>query len=163
MSRLLLLDRDGVLNEDVGYAWRMEQICWHEPGVELARFATQYGWDCVIVTNQSGIARGQYRESDFRLLMRDYVSALANYGVRIAATYYCPHHPEFTGVCTCRKPEPGMLRAAMRRFGVTTAVMVGDQPTDLEAAARAGIRGIRVDDAVALTDLRREIARSNVQ
>jgi D-glycero-D-manno-heptose 1,7-bisphosphate phosphatase len=162
MSRLLLLDRDGVLNLDVGYAYRMEQVVWNSDGIELARLATASGWACVIITNQSGIARGRYTDAQFRGLMRTYVSELASIGVRIAATYYCPHHPEFTGECRCRKPNPGMLQAAAQRFGAREVVMVGDQPTDLLAAERAGVRGVHIEDDLGITSLRQEIVRSSV-
>lgn len=102
----------------------------------------QAGLLVVVVTNQSGIARGLYSEEAFWALARRMDRDLANIGARIDAWYFCPHHPDFTGPCDCRKPSPGMLKRAIAelRINPTRSFMIGDADTDGVAACAAGIR-----------------------
>jgi D-glycero-D-manno-heptose 1,7-bisphosphate phosphatase len=142
------LDRDGVLNEDVGWVHRPEQFIWVEGAIEAVRLLNDSGYLVFVVTNQGGIARGFYRPEDVESLHEWMASELARARARVDAFYYCPHHPSeghapWVTVCECRKPEPGMLRRAMREFPVDPALsfMIGDRETDLQAAAAAGVRG----------------------
>lgn len=151
--KALFLDRDGVVNINHGYVHTPEQTDW-VPGVfDLCRQARDLGFDCIVVTNQAGIARGYYSEGQFLAYTRWIHEQFASKGVPLLATFYCPHHPT-AGVgpwmieCECRKPRPGMFLAAGDLFGLSMrdSVMVGDQPSDLEAASAAGVqRAIMVD------------------
>jgi D-glycero-D-manno-heptose 1,7-bisphosphate phosphatase len=142
----LFLDRDGVINVDRGYVHTIDNTVWL-PGIfELVAEAGDAGLSCVIVTNQAGIARGYYAETDFLAYTQWMHSEFRKRGAPILATYYCPHHPEagigdFRAVCTCRKPAPGMMLAAISDFGFDpdASVMIGDKPWDAEAARSAGI------------------------
>jgi D-glycero-D-manno-heptose 1,7-bisphosphate phosphatase len=100
----------------------------------------------VLVTNQSGIARGLYGEDDYRAVQAHLEALLRDAGAQLDATYYCPHHPDFTGICACRKPGTGMYREAERDLGVMLdqSWYVGDKPTDVEPAQVLGGRGILV-------------------
>ena len=100
----------------------------------------------MVVTNQSGIARGLYQEEDFRAVQQRLEELLAEKGIRFDAVYYCPHHPEYTGECDCRKPGPGMYRQAERNLGVDleNSVYVGDRMKDVLPARDFGGRGILV-------------------
>lgn len=141
------LDRDGVLNEDTGYVWRIEDFRWMPGAVQACRNLQDAGYALVVVTNQSGVARGMYTLADVDRLHAHMAQALAVAGVTMTAFYACPHHPEGTvpayrSACTCRKPQPGMLLQALRDHGLDAArsVMFGDREGDLEAARRAGVR-----------------------
>jgi D-glycero-D-manno-heptose 1,7-bisphosphate phosphatase len=146
----LFFDRDGVLNVDVGYAHRVEDLRW-TPGARAAiRSANDAGWWVFVVTNQSGIARGLYglREMDqFHAAM---AAQLAEVGARVDAVYSCPFHPEAVTPewrhpdHPDRKPNPGMLLRAMADHPVDAgrSLLIGDKPSDLEAARRAGVRGV---------------------
>ena len=147
MTRALFLDRDGVLNEEIGYLSRPEDVRF-VPGVfSLCRTARRLGYRIVVVTNQSGIARGLYTEADYQALMTWMCSELAKEGVVLDAIYHCPFHPEhgvgeYRREHEDRKPGPGMLLRAARELGVTLrgSVMVGDRCSDVAAANAAGLR-----------------------
>jgi D-glycero-D-manno-heptose 1,7-bisphosphate phosphatase len=144
--RALFLDRDGVMNVNHGYVHTPERTDWL-PGIfELARTARSAGYLLIVVTNQAGIARGYYTEAQFGQYTRWVHERFMREGAPLLATYYCPHHPEAglgeLGVeCGCRKPAPGMLESAIRRWGLDPgrSVLVGDQLSDMAAAAGAGV------------------------
>lgn len=142
--RALFLDRDGVINIDHGYVHSQERTDW-VPGIfELAALAGSVGMVCVVVTNQAGIARGYYDEAAFRAYTGWMHAEFHARGAPLLATYFCPHHPQAgadANACFCRKPEPGMLLAAIRDFDIDAArsLIIGDKPSDIEAAAAAGV------------------------
>lgn len=148
--RALFLDRDGVINEDLGYVHRPEDTGWI-PGVfDLCRDASAAGLLLVVVTNQAGIARGYYTESDFLEYTSWMHGEFALRGVPLLATFYCPHHPDaglgpLRVACECRKPNPGMILDAAQEFGLAPreSVLVGNSESDMMAGRAAGI-GLRV-------------------
>ena len=147
-GRLAMLDRDGVLIVDHGHVSTREQVEWIAGAPQAIRSLREAGYAVVIVTNQAGIAKGLYSEEQFVELMRWFASELANQGAPIAAVYYCPHHPTegrppYLVDCPCRKPKPGMLLRALGDAGAAPAhsLMIGDKPTDMEAAQAAGVPG----------------------
>lgn len=147
----LFLDRDGVLNEDLGYVSRWEDFRFIPGAARTVREANRSGWLVIVATNQSGIGRGYYSEADMQALHARMAEALAAEGARIDAIYHCPHHPEATVAAyrhpdpPLRKPNPGMLLQAIAEWPVDVArsLMVGDKEADMEAARRAGVRGLR--------------------
>jgi D-glycero-D-manno-heptose 1,7-bisphosphate phosphatase len=146
----LFLDRDGVLNEDLGYVSRWADFRWI-PGARetVARF-NKAGWWVFVVTNQSGVGMAYYPEDDVHALHARMAQDLAVAGARIDAFYHCPHHPQAKLEAyrlpdpPDRKPNPGMLLRAMAEWPVDTArsILVGDKASDIEAARRAGVRGL---------------------
>lgn len=145
---LALLDRDGVLNCDVGYPYRPDQIVWVPGAVSAVRRLNEAGYSVAVVTNQSGVARGFFEESDVQALHLWMAEALKRAGARIDAFYYCPYHPQATISRykvdhEDRKPRPGMLLRALRDFSASPldALMIGDRQTDLDAAAAASVNG----------------------
>ncbi len=139
MTKAIFLDRDGVINEDFGYVHKIENFHFI-PGVfEALRHFKSLGYKLILVTNQSGIGRGYYSEEDFKKLTQWMQKRLEKEGVRLDAIYYCPHHPD-TG-CDCRKPQPGMIVRAIEEQDIdaVSSWMIGDKPSDIEAAKRAGI------------------------
>ena len=143
---VLFLDRDGVINVNHGYVHTPATTEW-VPGVfELVGAAHAHGIPTIVVTNQAGIGRGLYDEASFL----DYTSWIhrefESRDAPLLATYWCPHHPtggqgDYRIACDCRKPAAGMLLAAIDRFGIDggRSFLVGDSPTDIEAAHAAGI------------------------
>jgi D-glycero-D-manno-heptose 1,7-bisphosphate phosphatase len=142
------LDRDGVINHDTGYIHRAADFVWVDGAIDAIRYLNERNYLIFVVTNQAGIARGLYGETDV-LALHGWVNAqLAIRSARIDAFYFCPHHPTegmptYQITCECRKPAPGMLLRAMREWPVKLAgsFMIGDRQTDLEAATAAGVPG----------------------
>jgi D-glycero-D-manno-heptose 1,7-bisphosphate phosphatase len=146
-KKAVFLDRDGVINVEKGYVHRIEEFELL-PGVPRAiRLLKDAGFLVIVVTNQSGIARGYYPLDAVHRLHRHLDEELAAFGACIDAYYVCPHHPEH-GIgdlkvdCSCRKPLPGMLEQAAADFGIhlSESYMIGDKPTDVEAGLAAGCR-----------------------
>jgi D-glycero-D-manno-heptose 1,7-bisphosphate phosphatase len=144
----LFLDRDGVLNVDRNYVYRVEDFEWIEGAVETIRNFNQRGWWVFVVTNQSGIARGYYTEDQMQGLHAWLNKELEAQQARIDRLYHCPFHEQGTVEryrkdSFDRKPKPGMLLQAMTDFPVIRerSFMIGDKQADLEAAKAAGIRG----------------------
>jgi len=145
-ARALFLDRDGVVNEEVGYLHRAEEVRFVDGIFSLCRTAVGLGYRLIVVTNQAGIARGYYTEANFEALMEFMRGKLRAEGVELDAVYYCPFHPEHgVGRYKCehedRKPGPGMLRRGEREFGLelNESVLVGDRCSDVGAANTAGL------------------------
>lgn len=144
--RAAFLDRDGVINVDLGYVVRQADFRFVPGVLEAARTLAERGFALVVITNQSGIARGLYTADDFHRLTRWMRERFAEAGAPLAGVYFCPHHPtEGQGAyrvnCTCRKPAPGMLLAAAHELGLdlSRSVLFGDRRSDLEAAYAAGV------------------------
>ena len=142
------LDRDGVLNFDDGYIGTRDRIRWTPGVVSAIRTLNEAGYLVFVITNQSGVARGMFSEQDVHDLhdwMRD---ELQRDGARIDDFRFCPHHAEgsvadYAFDCDCRKPKPGMLRDLMSAWPVRAqgSFVIGDKPSDLEAAKAAGLPG----------------------
>jgi D-glycero-D-manno-heptose 1,7-bisphosphate phosphatase len=145
-GRALLLDRDGVINEDINYLHRKEDFKFI-PGIfDLCRTAAEHNFMLIIITNQSGIARGYYSENDFMKLTEWMFSKFAERGIKLTKLYACPHLataelPEYRLDCPARKPNPGMLLKAQAEFNLDLpeCVLIGDKVSDMEAGIRAGI------------------------
>ena len=165
------LDRDGVLNVDRGYAHQPDDIEMIPGAAAAVRLLNQAGYYVLVVTNQSGVARGLYSEAAIEHVHRHMQDVLKTEGAHIDAFYYCPHHPdgavkEFALQCRCRKPEPGLLEQAARDWPVDLgrSFLIGDRDHDLAAAAAFHIRGIKFDaEAGPLVDLvRKELASLSI-
>lgn len=146
--RALFLDRDGVVNVDHGHVGSRERFEWMQGALDTIRHATRSGWHVFVVTNQSGVARGLYDQAMVRDLLEWMGDEARRHGGTIDDTRYCPFHPDatvpaFRAISDWRKPAPGMLLDLIRAWELDPArcVMIGDQATDLEAAAAAGIAG----------------------
>lgn len=143
-NKALFLDRDGTINEERNYLFKIEDFVFRDGIFNLTKAFSDRGYLIFVVTNQSGIARGFYSEADYQLLTDWMTDQFRQHGTVISKVYFCPHHPEITGECNCRKPEPGMLLRAIREYDLDPeeCVMVGDSDRDMEAARRAGIHYI---------------------
>lgn len=150
MRPAAFLDRDGTINLEKEYLYRIEELEFVPGAPQAIRLLNRAGYLVVVVTNQSGVARGYYGEEDVEKLHRHMAALLAGAGARVDAWLYCPHHPDGRGSyaipCSCRKPLPGMLREAARRFSIDLqrSVMIGDKLIDVQAARAAGCRPVLV-------------------
>ena len=150
MKRAVFIDRDGTINEEKEYLYRTDDFAFIPGAPQAIRLLNEAGFLVIVVTNQSGVARGFYTEEDVHLLHRYIASQLEPFGARVDAWFYCPHHPAGRGSyalpCRCRKPLPGMLLEAAGRFNIDleSSIMIGDKLVDMEAGAAAGCRPILV-------------------
>lgn len=159
-SPALFLDRDGVINVEKHYLYKQKDFEFIDGVFEVCRYFQNKGYLIVVVTNQSGICRGFYTKEDFAKLTEWMEREFAKEGVTIAKTYHCPHHPDFTGSCSCRKPKPGMFLQAKEEFNIDmeNSVMIGDKLSDLEAAKRAGVKRGYLFDGKKIKNLKDIIA-----
>jgi D-glycero-D-manno-heptose 1,7-bisphosphate phosphatase len=140
VNRAAFLDRDGTIIEEKHYIADPEDVVLTEGAVEGLRALRAAGFKLIVVTNQSGIARGLYGEAEFRAVQARLESMLEAEGVAFDAVYFCPHHPDFSGPCDCRKPGPGMYQDGERNLGIDLAhsVYIGDRLKDVLPAKRFG-------------------------
>ncbi|CAO95967.1 D-glycero-beta-D-manno-heptose 1,7-bisphosphate 7-phosphatase [Erwinia tasmaniensis] len=142
----IFLDRDGTINVDHGYVSEIDNFEFIDGVIDAMRELKQMGFALVLVTNQSGIARGMFSEDQFMQLTEWMDWSLADRDVDLDGIYFCPHHPEgvtetFKQSCDCRKPQPGMLLTAQQELNIdmSASYMVGDKIEDMQAAAAAGV------------------------
>lgn len=150
-QRAVFLDRDGTVFEDMEFSVAPEKVRVLPGAVEGLRKLQDAGYVLIIITNQSGVARGLFDESGLQAIHEHMVGMLAERGVRIEAVYYCPHYPEgavpsYAVKCDCRKPRPGMLLRAAAEHGIdlSRSWMVGDRPADVGVGRAAACRTVRV-------------------
>jgi D-glycero-D-manno-heptose 1,7-bisphosphate phosphatase len=152
MSRpAVFMDRDGTVCEEVGYVNHVSRSRLLPRSAEAVRLVNEAGFFAVLVTNQSGVARGLFDEALVRAVHEQLAQSLASAGARLDAFYFCPHHPReghppYRVECECRKPLPGMLTRAAREHDLDLGAswMVGDSLVDLEAGAAAGASTVHV-------------------
>ncbi|HSE37037.1 MAG TPA: HAD family hydrolase [Blastocatellia bacterium] len=151
-SRLaIFIDRDGTLNEDIGYVSTPDELVLYPWAAEAVRRINDSGLLAIVMTNQSGIARGMYTEKTLDAIHSRMIHELGREGARIDAVYYCPHHPDvgdarYRIYCECRKPRPGMLEKASRehRIDLAASYVIGDKASDIKLAENAGARSALV-------------------
>lgn len=151
----IFLDRDGVINEDTGYVSQVDDFHFLPGAIEALQLLKKKGYLLVVVTNQSGIARGYFSEDDFMNLTEWMDWSLADRDVDLDGIYFCPHHPDHGPACDCRKPEPGMLLSAAKELKIDLASswMVGDKTADIRAGINAGVKNtVLVRTGKALSD-----------
>ncbi len=141
-KKVVILDRDGVINKDSGYIGKIEDFEFLPRVLESALRLQEKGYTLIIITNQSGIAKGYYTNEDYRLVTDYMLNTFAKKKVTIAKVYYCPHHPKEN--CLCRKPKTGMLEQAIRDFNIDEehSWIVGDKLSDIQIADNTTFRKI---------------------
>jgi D-glycero-D-manno-heptose 1,7-bisphosphate phosphatase len=171
-NKAVFLDRDGVINIDHSYVYKVEDFDFMEGIFEFCRHAKRLGYKLVVVTNQSGIGRGYFSEDDFSNLTHWMKQQFAANQCEIDAVYYCPYHPEkalpqYLKDSDWRKPAPGMLLQAIQEFDLDPgeSMMIGDRETDMQAAEAAGIgRKILLNTKVnASSDIANEVWQSLIE
>jgi D-glycero-D-manno-heptose 1,7-bisphosphate phosphatase len=141
LPKALFLDRDGVVNVEKNYLYKIDDFEFMEGILDVCRYYASKGYVIIIVTNQSGISRGYYTQEDFKRLSDWMVGQFNQHGIAITHIYHCPHHEAIDGACDCRKPQPGMFLEAQRDYDIDmkNSIMIGDNERDIEAAIRAGV------------------------
>ncbi|QLB12363.1 D-alpha,beta-D-heptose 1,7-bisphosphate phosphatase [Bisgaardia hudsonensis] len=145
-TKAIFLDRDGTINIDYGYVHQIDQFQFIDGCIESLKELKELGYLLILVTNQSGIARGYFSEAQFLQLTEWMDWSLADRGVDLDGIYYCPHHingiGEFKVDCNCRKPKTGMFEQAISDFNIDPSIsfMVGDKKEDMQAGINAGIK-----------------------
>lgn len=139
MKKAIFLDRDGIINVDTNYLWRIEDLIWNDGIFELLTHLQSLGYLLIIITNQSGIARGYYTQKDFENLSAHMSEIMARNGIKITDIFHCPHAPKDS--CTCRKPSGEMITNACKKWNIdpTKSYMIGDKPSDIQAGQNAKI------------------------
>ena len=118
MNKALFLDRDGVINVEKDYLYKIKDFEFIDGIFDLCRYYQKLGFIIVVVTNQSGIDRGYYTKEDFDILTSWMVKEFSSNNINIKKVYYCSHHPKISGECSCRKPNPGMLLRASKELNI---------------------------------------------
>lgn len=146
MNRAIFLDRDGVINEDESYLYKPEDIRFVEGIFDFCRVAQNKGYLLIVVTNQSGIARGYYTEDDLLRLNDWMCTRFKDQGILINGIYFCPYHPEkgigqYKKDSYDRKPNPGMIFKARDDFDLDlqNSIVIGDRDSDMAAGRKAGV------------------------
>jgi len=137
--KIVFLDRDGVINKEVGYLHKVADFEFIEGVFDACQYFQSLGYQVIIVTNQSGIERGYYTEEDFQIVTDWMLKQFKHNGIEVLDVFYCPHGPESD--CSCRKPKPGMFIQAdgKHHIDMSNSWMIGDKEADIQAANSAGI------------------------
>ena len=135
----IFLDRDGIINEDINYLYKIDEFEFIDGIFDSCLFLINLGYKIIIITNQSGIARGYFTEKDFQKLNQWMLNQFKEKNIKILDVFHCPHGPDSS--CFCRKPKPGMLLEAKSKYKIDMkkSWMIGDNETDILAANSAGI------------------------
>jgi D-glycero-D-manno-heptose 1,7-bisphosphate phosphatase len=147
INKAVFLDRDGVLNKELG-----DYVCRVEDFEVLDNFAAlktlqDKGYLLIVATNQGGLAKGWYTEEELSKMHNHLRKLYTAHGVEFTDIFYCPHHPQFTGDCDCRKPKPGLLLQGIKKYNIDASLsyFIGDRERDVEAGTAAGVKGILIN------------------
>ena len=151
MNKAVFLDRDGTINVDRAYLYKLEEFRFEPGAVEGMKILQDEGYRIIIITGQSGIGRGYYSEEDFHNLMTHMQRELEERGIKIEGYLFCPHHPtkgieKYRIDCSCRKPKTGMLEEATEKWSIDISISwaIGDKTADIKMANNFGIKSILV-------------------
>jgi len=151
MNKAAFLDKDGTINEDVGYLDDPNKLVLLPRAAEAIKRLNEHGFKVIIISNQSGIAKGILTEDILQTIDKKLQKELLKLGAYVDAIYYCPHHPEhglypYKKVCQCRKPHPGLVKRAEKEHNIDlkSSYFVGDKLSDIETGKAVGIKTILV-------------------
>jgi D-glycero-D-manno-heptose 1,7-bisphosphate phosphatase len=160
----IFLDRDGTINEEVGYLDSIDKLKLFANTAKAIRLINDSGMKAVVITNQSGVARGYFTEDFVRTVHSHIQKTLQEKGAVIDAFYYCPHHPTdgigtYLQSCVCRKPEAGMLIRASQEMDIdlTRSYTVGDMLKDIQVARKVGAKGVLVKTGYGLNTIEKDL------
>ena len=153
--KAIFLDRDGVINQERGeYTWLLEDFKLNSGLIEALKIFLNKNYLLIVISNQSGIAKGVYKKEETEYLHLHLARTLKNQSIELTEIYYCPHHPEVSK-CICRKPDSLLLEKAMARFNIDGALsyFIGDADRDVVAGKKAGVRTIKIEPNSSLLDV----------
>jgi len=148
MNKAVFLDRDGVLNKELGdYVCKLEDFLILEHNFDPLRELQNRGYLLIVITNQGGLAKGWYSRETLQQMHDHLIKTYADNGIKITEAYFCTHHPQYNGNCLCRKPGSLMLEKAIARYQIdaSKSYFIGDRERDVIAGEAAGVRGILID------------------
>ena len=154
-NKAVFLDRDGVLNREMGdYVRRVEDFHILDNFATLKTLQDR-GYLLIVATNQGGLAKGWYTEDELAKMHTRLKKTYLQHGVEITDIFYCPHHPDFTGDCDCRKPKPGLLLQGIEKYNIdpSKSYFIGDRERDVEAGTAAGVKGILINSDQPLSEV----------
>ncbi|MEO6521255.1 MAG: HAD family hydrolase [Mucilaginibacter sp.] len=154
-NKAVFLDRDGVLNKELGdYVTRVEDFVVLD-NFETLKTLQDRGYLLIVATNQGGLAKGWYTEDELAKMHAHLRSVYKAHGVEFTDIFYCPHHPQFTGDCDCRKPKPGLLLQGIEKHDIDPSLsyFIGDRERDVVAGTAAGVKGILIDSDQPISDV----------
>ena len=162
MNKAIFLDRDGVINKEIGYVFRVEDFVLTGDIIPSLQKLQAAGFIFIVITNQSGIAKELYTHHDVEAVHKHMLSLMKENGIKISEIYYCTHHPDVEP-CTCRKPDSGMLEKAIARFNIDVkqSYMIGDKERDVQAAEKAGVKGIQIESDSPINEIAERIINNN--
>ena len=146
-NKVVFLDRDGVINIDKGYVYQKKDFIFINGVIEALQYLQSLNYELIVVTNQSGIARGFFEEKDFKSLSKYMLETLESSNILIKDIFFCPHLPnavikKYDKTCSCRKPKSGMIEDAIKKYNVDreNSILIGDSQRDIEAGKSAKIK-----------------------
>ena len=159
-NRTVFVDRDGTINENTGYIKNPEDLVLYPKVSEGIRLLNKNGYKVIVITNQSGISRGYFSEETLEKIHNKMKEELSKKDAFIDAIYFCPHHPDEN--CKCRKPQPGLLKTAIKEFDVdvSKSFIIGDRMLDIEAGNKVGCKTILVPEKKEI--VKNEMEKSNI-
>ena len=160
MNKAVFLDRDGVINRELGrYCENAEEFEILEDVGNAIKMLKDAGFLVIIISNQGGIAKGIYTEDDVMAMHRKLIAHLSSFGTAINDFYYCPHHDSISR-CLCRKPSGLLIEKAMAEHKIdpVQSYMIGDSKRDIEAAQNAGVKGILIESNTGILEICKKIA-----
>ena len=159
MNKAIFLDRDGVINFERGYTHRLEDFVILPDLIEVLQILKQKGYLLIVISNQSGIAKGLYLQSETELLHTYLKEELSKNNVFLDEIYYCIHHPDVSK-CICRKPDSLFVEKALARFNIdpSQSYFIGDKERDTESGEKAGVKGILIEANISLKTILNQIA-----
>lgn len=162
MTKAIFLDRDGVINKETSYVFRAKDFILTDDIIPSLKKLQQAGFIFIVITNQSGIAKGLYTHEDVKKVHEYFLSLMKKNNISIAEIYYCPHHPDVEP-CICRKPDSGMIEKAIARFNidVSKSFFIGDKERDIQAAEKAGVKGILIEPDSPINEIAEEIIQNS--
>lgn len=154
MQKAIFLDRDGVLNKEIGkYIEKFLEFEVLTQNIPFLKKAVDQGYLLFVITNQGGIAKGLYTRQDLNMMHEHLKNTLAGYGISLKEIFYCPHHPDFSN-CLCRKPDSLMIEKAISKYNLdpSQSLMIGDKIRDIEASEKVGVKGYLIKENQVLSE-----------
>ncbi|MGZ4034911.1 MAG: D-glycero-alpha-D-manno-heptose-1,7-bisphosphate 7-phosphatase [Bacteroidia bacterium] len=149
--KAIFLDRDGVINVERGYTHRLEDFVILPDLMETLQLFQKKGYLLIVISNQSGIAKGLYKQAEVEVLHKYMTDEFVKNGIKLSEIYYCVHHPDVSN-CICRKPDSLFVEKALARFNIraSESYFIGDKERDTQAAEKAGVKGILIEANISL-------------
>ena len=156
--KAIFLDRDGVINVERGYTHKLEDFVILPDLIEVLQLLQKKGYLLIVVSNQSGIAKGLYEQSEVEVLHKFMTDEFTKNGIKLSEIYYCVHHPDVSN-CICRKPDSLFVEKALARFNIdaSSSFFIGDKERDTQAAEKAGVKGILIEANISLKTILHKI------